>query len=105
MIFFFDVRPCALSSTVSQRLGSFINILYPCAFFCSSWAFYLCLGESGGSLSLEGSPVYSRPSPAELLHCTKSCNGAVKWLIANVWILLSVGVTTGRVCYPYGHPV
>ena len=49
-----------------------------------------------------GSPVCSRPSPTELLHYTKSCNGAVKWLVANVWILLSGGVTAGQVDL---HPI
>ena len=59
-------------------------------------------GPGSWAASLGGSPVCSRPSPTELLHYTKSCNGAVKWLVANVWILLSGGVTTGQVDL---HPI
>ena len=55
--------------------------------------------------ALGGSPVCSRPSPTELLHYTKSCKGAVKWLVANVWILLSGGVTAGGLTsIPYISP-
>ena len=59
-------------------------------------------GPGSWATSLEtrqGRPVCSRPSPTELLHYAKSCNGDVKWMVANVWIFPSVGVTTGRVCY------
>ena len=62
-------------------------------------------GPVSWAASLEGSPVCSRPSPTEILHYTKSCNGAVKWLVANVWILLSGGVTTGQVCHQCGYPI
>ena len=62
-------------------------------------------GSVSWAASLEGSPICSRPSPTEILHFTKSYNGAVKWLVAHVWILLSGGVTTGQVCHQCGYPV